>query len=346
MNASDLKIRRNKILEAIIDAHVDTALPVGSFAISHRLRVSLSPATIRNIMAELEELGYIWQPHTSAGRVPTDKGYRYYVDTLMEAQYLTKDEEEEIGSRYEAKKDTLEKIVEETSKVLSIVTHCAGLALFPKVKRELFKRVELILVEPKKVLAVLVSSSGLVRNSTIPFEGEIEESELQRVSQFLNQEFKGKTIGEIESHLERQLLMEQHSFFYILKRALEIVHSSAVNTQEDKLYLEGASHILEQPEFNNTERVKPILRALEERCELLEIMNRDLEEGKIAIHIGSESGYEDIQECSLVISPYTIGNCSIGTLGIIGSKRMLYSKVVPVVRFISQIVGQLIGDLE
>lgn len=247
MQTIDLEARKNKILKAIINAHIDTALPVGSSLLSRRFQLNLSPATIRNTMADLEKEGYISQPYTSAGRIPTDKGYRYYIDSLMEVEELVPDEEEKIEQEYQSQQIREdEDVFPETSRILCQWTNYTALVHF---------------------------SSPL--------------------------------------------------------------HS--------RLYLEGASFILEQPEFQDTRKVRIIFRAFDDKTKLLKIMERDLGREGVNVHIGRENRYEGFQDCSLITSSYKMGNKFKGTLGIIGPKRMSYSRVISVVNYVANLVTRVLS---
>lgn len=247
MHAIDLEARKTKVLKAIISTHIDTALPVGSSLLSHRFQFNLSPATIRNTMADLERDGFITQPHTSAGRVPTDKGYRYYIDSLLEIEEFTPDQDERIEQGYR----------------------------FPQVREY-----EDIFPEVSRILSQWTNYTALV-------------------------------------HFYRPL------------------HSH--------LYLEGVSFILEQPEFQDAQKVKLIFRAFDDKVELLKIMEEDLETEGVNVHIGRENRYEDLYDCSLVTSTYKMSNKLKGTLGIIGPKRMGYSKVISVVNYVANLVTRLLS---
>lgn len=250
MHITDLETRRNEILKAIIDAHIDTALPIGSAVLSRRFHLGLSPATIRNTMADLEKDGYISQPYTSAGRIPTDKGYRYYIDSLMEAEELALEEEERIEEEYQLHEiREYEDLFLETSRVLCQWTNYTALVHFP------------------------------------------------------------------------------HSL-------------------RNRLYLEGTSFILEQPEFQDTRKVKLIFRAFDDKAELLSIMETDLKTEGVNVHIGRENRYEDLQECSLITSSCKMGNKFRGTLGIIGPKRMSYSRVISVVDYVADLVTKVLSQVK
>lgn len=343
MVVTDAVSRRNKILEIVIDSYVSTATPVGSFTVSKKYRVGLSPATIRNIMVELEKLGYIAHPHTSAGRVPTDKGYRYYVDTLMELKRLTVEEREFVERSLTQDLDELEDIVRKTARAISTLTNQASLISFPRAKKRTFKRIELIPSSPTKIYALLFTAQGIVKHSIFDLQENMEEKELSRISRFLNDELSGLQLSEIKDHLLSKILGESDPFHHLFKQAIDILNlSHLLEEKDEKILLGGTHHIIEQPEFRNTEKIKTILKALEEENEILSIMDGDLDEDEVKVHIGSENPYEDIRECSIIVSNYKMGEENIGSIGLIGPTRMDYSKAVSVVEYVGQIFSQLL----
>jgi heat-inducible transcriptional repressor len=346
MVVSDAISRRNKILEIVVDSYVSTAMPVGSLAVSKKFRERLSPATIRNIMAELEEAGYITHPHTSAGRMPTDKGYRYYVDSIMEPRQLTSDEKEFVEGILREEADELGDLIKRAAKIISQLTGQTSLVSFPRAKRRTFKRIELIPATKTKVYTLLFTAQGLVKHSIFEIHHNMEESELSKISRFLNEELEGLQLNEIADHMLRGVLGESDVFQYLFKEAAELLNMSHILDESDeRVFLEGAHHIIEQPEFREAEKVTGLLKALEGEEEILDIMERDINEEKAKIHIGSENLFEDIKGCSIVISNYRIGNQNIGSIGVIGPTRMDYSRAVPAVEYVSNSFSRLLARL-
>jgi len=343
MPNEELEGRREKILEGIIRLYITTAVPVGSQIVARQFRPGLSPATIRNEMANLAELGYIRKPHTSAGRVPTDKGYRYYVDYLMEAKRLTQAQKERIAREYWRLPYEIDEIMAKTSKLLSSITRQAAMVLIPRLKKSAFKRLELIPMSQGKVLTVWMTTSGLIKNRVLNLGQAIPESVLHRICNLLNSELEGFAIDEIREHLLRRLKKEKGSLFYLIKRALDIVSIDGLNNEEAKLYLEGRDYILDQPEFKDLDKVRLVMRALEEKRELLEVLDEDLKGEGVKVHIGRENRFEDMWECSLVTSTYWIGEEAFGTLGILGPKRMEYSEMVVIVDHMAKVVGEVLS---
>ncbi len=346
MVVSDVASRRNKILGIVVDSYVSTAAPVGSMAVSKKFRERISSATIRNIMSELEETGYITHPHTSAGRVPTDKGYRYYVDSLMEERHLTRDEREFIDGVLSQDFEELGDIVKRAAKLISTLTRQASVVSFPRAKRRTFKRIELIPATRTKIYALLFTAQGIVKHSIFELHEICQESELAKISRFLNDELFGLQLSEIGDYLLRKVLGENDAFHHLFKEATDILKVSHILDEEtEKIFLDGAHYIIEQPEFRYADKVRLLLKALEEEEEILDIMDRDLNEGGVSVHIGAENSYEDIRECSLVISNYKVGEQNIGSIGVIGPTRMDYSKSVQVVGYVSGVFSRLLTRL-
>ena len=346
MVVSDAISRRNKILEIVVDSYVSTASPVGSLTVSKKFRDRLSPATIRNIMAELEEAGYITHPHTSAGRMPTDKGYRYYVDSIMEPRQLTADEKKFVEGVLNQEADELDDLIKRAAQMISRLTGQASIVSFPRTKRRTFKRIELIPATKTKIYALLFTAQGLVEHSIFEMHEAVEESELSRVSRFLNEELGGLQLSDVADHLLRRVLGEGDPFHYLLKESAELLKMSHILDESDeRILLEGAHHIIEQPEFRDAGKVMGLLKALEGEEEILDIMERDLNEEKARIHIGGENPFDDIKDCSIVISNYRIGNQNIGSIGVIGPTRMDYSRAVPAVEYVSDSFSRLLARL-
>ncbi len=346
MVVSDLESRRNKILELVVDSYVSTATPVGSFAVSKKIKDRLSPATIRNIMADLEDLGYITHPHTSAGRVPTDKGYRYYVDSIMEQKQLTHDEKEFVDGVLKQETDELEDLIKRVARLISTLTFQTSIVSFPRARKRTFKRIELIPATRTKIYVLLFTAQGLVKHSIFEIQEAVEEPELSRISRFLNEELEGLQLNEIADHLLRKVLGESDSFHHLFKEATGLLNMSHILDETDeKILLDGAHHIMEQPEFRDAYKVKALLKAFEDEEEILHIMDGDLNEDNVRIHIGSENPYEDIKECSIVISNYKIGNQNFGSIGVIGPTRMDYSRAVPSVEYVSDAFSRLLTKL-
>ncbi|MFC1624624.1 heat-inducible transcriptional repressor HrcA [Candidatus Omnitrophota bacterium] len=345
MKHFDLEERRKKILCSIVESYIESAIPVGSRTISQRSRWAMSPATVRNIMVDLEERGLITHPHTSAGRVPTDKGYRFYVDCLLEPKHLTKEEEATITKIVNKGCENFESLMEASSRAVSIITNVAGIVLTPRLKRSVFKQIEFIHIDSSHILAVLITGSGIVKNSMLDIEEELTRSELLRISEFLNQELDGMFLEEIQNYLRRRLLEQRDSFYTFFKKAMLILSAPSLLKMEDRMYFEGATSLMSYPEFKDISKARLFLKLFEEKKDILDLFNEDIETDGIKVHIGRENACKAIQNYTVVTCNYKIRNRAIGVLGAIGPTRMEYGKVISAVGYLSDILGKALEDL-
>jgi len=343
MTKQNLEPRREKILELIIDNYITTAAPISSRAISRRLRSSLSSATIRNVMADLEDAGMITHPHTSAGRTPTDEGYRYYVNTLMQIKLLTEEEKKRIDKRFKQKTEEINDLLINTSRLLSSVGEEAGLVTFPALEKGTFRHIELMEIAEDEILAVLLTRSGLIKNVVVKFDKPLKKGDLAKITNFLNVRFNGVSLHDIKKAITQQLLIEKDSFFYILNETKRIVDLMLSNIKDERIYLEGASKIIMQPEFNNLGKIEALLKVLESPDTLASIARKNINTDGVSIYIGEEIQINELCDCSLVVCDYAIKSNRSGTLGIIGPKRMPYAKIVSLVDYVSK---SLSGVLE
>jgi len=344
MKKADIENRQQKILYAIIAFYIDTAEPVGSRAISQKFGWDMSPATVRNVMADLEEMSLIMQPHTSAGRVPTDKGYRMYVDSLLEPSHLTKDEESLIIKLIHQGSMDIDSIMQSASRAISIITNVAGIVLTPRLKRSVFKHIEFIPIDSSRVLTVLITGSGLVKNSILDLEEMVAKAELSRISEFLNEELEDMLLGDIKHYLMRRLLEERDSFYTFLKKAIDILLTPNLLKMEDHLYCEGVTCMMSHPEFRDMSRARMFLKAFEDKKEFFDLLYEDMEEDGVKVHIGKENTFKDMQDCSIVTCNYKVNDRIVGALAAIGPTRMEYSKVMSTIRYLSQAIGKVLED--
>ncbi len=342
MLQKDLNMRRDKILGLIIDSHVNTAEPIASRSISKKLRMSLSPATVRNVMSDLEEQELITHPHTSAGRIPTEKGYRYYISRLMRASLLTEEEKKSIDREFKVKLNELNSLLDRTSNILSLITNQTGIVLFPILQKSFFKHVELVRLDESDILIVLFTASGVTKNFVVNLNENISEPELSRISNFINKYMGKGSLDDIKREIGRRLIAERDSFFYVLEKAKAIIDIMLDIIKENKLYLNGRSHITEQPEFENIDKLKNLLRHLEDKDFMFSLLKKMIDKEGTNIYIGSELG-GDFSECSLITCNYCIGNTSCGTLGVIGPIRMEYSRLISIVGYVAQKLSGVLG---
>lgn len=334
-----LEDRKKKILQAVIHHYIKTAKPVGSNSLLDEYGFELSPATIRNFMAELEEEGYLTHPHTSAGRVPTDMGYRCYVDSLIELQKMILDEEDRVSHEYTNRVKELEDLLGQTSKVLSGLSHYTGFVMTPKVDRNQIKRLELVRVSDEQILVVLITNTGLIKHRLI--KAAIPSGKLASLTNMLNEKLKGLTISEakhnIFDHIDR-IEKEERELITLAKflgpQIFEI---------EDEVFMEGTMNVLSLPEFKDFEPMRCLLKISEERELLMNALDDDLSsEDGVKVIIGSETDCKEFKHMSVVSSVYKNGEKPVGVLGIIGPKRMEYPRMMALVSAVSKIVNKIL----
>ncbi len=338
----ELNERSRRILEAIVEDYIGTAEPIGSRAVTRRHQLGLSPATVRNVMADLEEMGYVISPHTSAGRVPTDKGYRFYVDTLLQVGQLDPQQKILIEQHYRLDGLRVDERLREAGKVLSAISSYAGVVMIPRFTSTVFRHIEFLKLSQGKLLVIFVSRSGLVQNKVIETETPISQHELEQVSNYLNQTLTGLSIREIKDKIIRDMAEEKSTYDQLLRRALELSREALCEEIGEQIFIEGACNILEQSEFKDLERMKRLFRAFEQKSLLMELLDKSQRAKGVQIFIGSESEYSEIEGCSLITASYSSSRGTIGTLGVIGPSRMNYSQVIPVVDYTARLVSQML----
>lgn len=335
-----LSSRDRDILELLIADYIASAQPVGSRTIAKHHPAHISPATIRNVMADLEEKGYLVQPHTSAGRIPTAQAMRYYVDSILNVRELDDDERKQIEERYAGTNAGLDSLLRRTSTILSAISHYAGIVAAPRAAQIAFKHIEFIPLSRTRLLGIFVAQSGMVQNRIIECNLELTYPELERINNYCNTSFLGLTLSEAREKAERELSVERAEYDKLLKRAMTMSHELLCDVSDGDVMIEGEQKLMDAPEFSQIESLKEVLAALEEKQMMVKFLDRCLESNGVHIFIGSESGFP-IDGVSMVTAPYRRRGNLIGTLGVIGPTRMDYSSVIPVVDFTAKLVSDL-----
>lgn len=341
-----LSERKRLVLEAVIRDYVRTAEPVGSRVLARRYRLGVSPATIRNEMSDLADMGFLEQPHTSAGRVPTVRGYRYYVDHLMEAERLSADEEKAIMEQLLARRlEQLDAVFRQVSRVLSEVSRYAGVVIGPLVGRQHLRLLRLVPVEGRLAVLFLVTAEGMSQNRLISIPEDVVEEDLGVVAQILTEKLGGKALEDIGEDLASELTLSlpasNEGKRDLVRRVLELLREVG----RDQVYLGGTTYILSQPEFSDVQKVQGIMRILEEPSALCQVLS-GLPGDRINITIGQEHRHTEMRECSLVTAGYYLGGRPVGALGILGPTRMDYPRAVSLVQFMREQLSQALGDLD
>ncbi|MGA1875435.1 MAG: heat-inducible transcriptional repressor HrcA [bacterium] len=339
----ELTGRECLILNAVIEYYIIHAEPIGSRTLSKKISSAPSPATIRNIMADLEEIGLLQHPHTSAGRIPTDNGYRYYVDNLLKTYSPLKMK----GTGFESLSLVQERkeLMEEISKRLSSLSRYVGLILAPKVTDLRMKHMDFILLSSQKILAVFISKTGWVYNKIIEVKESYSQEELDLINRYINAECEGLTLSDIRDKLIQEV-SEQKNTYKILFENINLLSEEIYQKHSEDLYLQGLTNIIKLPDFADLKRIKLLFKALEKKIKLVQLLDKCIHEEGLKVTIGSENEDPDIQDCSIVMTCYHMGSHMKGALGIIGPTRMRYTEVISIVDYAASIIKKLFHEEE
>ncbi|ACM19465.1 heat-inducible transcription repressor HrcA [Geotalea daltonii FRC-32] len=336
-----LSPRGRQILEAIIEDYIVTAEPVGSRTITRRHPMALSPATVRNVMADLEEMGFLASPHTSAGRIPTDKAYRFYVNSLLSVRNIGRDEQEEILRRCSVTGKDMAEVLKETSRMLSSTSHYMGIVVAPRFDANVFRQIEFVKLGSRRLLAILVSQNGTVQNRIIEADEDIPADDLVKMSNYLNDLLEGLTIAQVRSKLLQEMQSDKAKYDRFMARALSL-STKTVDEDVAEVFIEGQVNIFDQPEFADVAKMKEIFRTFEKKSTILQLFDRAIAAEGVQIYIGAESHLSDMPGMSLITSTYVTGQNTLGVLGVVGPTRMGYAKVIPIVDYTAKLVSRLL----
>jgi heat-inducible transcriptional repressor len=338
-----LNPRSRQILEAIIEEHIATAQPVGSRTITRSQIVGLSPASVRNVMADLEEQGYLRSPHTSAGRVPTEKAYRYYLDNLLRVSSLDLTSRDRIEQHYQRRGLQMAELLREASRALAAVAHYTGLVLVPRLQSTVFRRIEFVKLSARQVLAVFITQSGLIQNRLIEADEDLAPAELEQITNYLNEIMAGLPLLQAKARIVAAMVKDKALYDRLLQRAFHLSEQAFAEADEGEVIIEGASHLLEQPEFGDLERMKRLFRAFEQKNLLLSLLDRSLPAKGVQVIIGSETEYPELAGCSLITANYSGKRGALGALGVIGPSRMPYSTLIPIVDYTAVLISRMLN---
>jgi len=335
---ADLEVRSEKILAAIISEYMITGEPVGSRTVSKKRDIGLSAATIRNIMSDLTDRGYIAQPHVSAGRVPTDLGYRFFVDSILSPVELDAQEQSSIEFLIKSAGLDIRDVMRQCSHVLAELSRHAGVVTSTPAAEQTFKTIDFIKVTDDRILVVLVSTSGLVQSKMIFDEDQIDQQTLESYSRRLNRMLRDLDLRQARERIEQELTTERTKVDAMLSKVLRLGQLILTQGHPRELFIEGQANILAEPEFAQIEKLKAVLLTFEEKSNLLKILDKTLEARGIQIFIGSEHGVDEMESCSIVAYPLRTEETVLGSIGVVGSKRMNYQKVVTLVDVTARIL--------
>lgn len=335
--------RKRLVLRAIIDSYIATAEPVGSRTIARRHDLGVSSATIRNEMADLEETGYLQQPHVSAGRIPSDKGYRFYVDTLLKPEPFPLSDLEKLQREMLGTQLSLERSIHEAARLLALLTQSVSLVVAPSTDHLVFKHLQLVALEDVGILVTLVLHPGIVKNRLIRTEKEYTSEQITELSGALNEKLKGVTYRELGPTIFTAIIQDYGEIGSVL---VELILQGLAEDEGTQVYASGAVNIFNQPEFRDMERAKALFETLEEKDYLLSLLSTTSKSDGVQVVIGQENIHSAMQGCSLVTCTYFVGSDVVGTLGVLGPTRMDYAKVMAAVGSVSHSLSTLLTELK
>lgn len=334
--------RKREIFATIVKDHIATGQPVGSFALAKQSRENLSSATIRNICAELEDEGYLTHPHTSAGRLPTDRGYRFYVDNFIGSTKLSRSDAARINGLLDGQSlADPELLMERTSRLLSQLSDNVGIVVPPSSSRDILHHIEFVRLPDSRILVITVSSAGRVQNHVIRIEAEFTQDELNSTSRFLVENFYGSTLAEIRDELLLRMSEEKALYDQFLRNAVLLCSQSLQEGDQPDVFIEGASNIISKPDFADTERIRALFKMFEQKSRIVKILNECIDSARreaVAVRIGSENRFADLRGCTVIASPCVYpGGAAVGSIGVVGPTRLEYDRLIAIVDYIARL---------
>ena len=332
--------RARRILSAIVDKYIQEGIPIGSKSLSLADEIGLSPASIRNVMSDLEELGFIASPYTSSGRVPTSKGYRFFIDSLLKLQPVEANELERIKKRVNTHENNSRELAISVSNTLSAITKLAGIVTIPKQQVTRLKEIDFIQLSEKRILAIIVMNETEVENRILQMKRNYSKDELKQASNYLNTHYKGRSLSYIKKHLINEMIQTKESVNSLMSDLIDIADKVLDFDESEEYIVAGQRRLMDFHELSDIKKLRQLFDALREKQQLLELLDKSMSTDGIQIFIGEESGYQMFDNCTLITSPYTTEEGAIGVLGVIGPTRIAYQKVIPIVDITAKLLGK------
>ena len=333
--------RQTQVLQAIIEEYINTAEPVSSGTIVENYNLGYSSATIRNDMAELEKLGYLEKPHTSSGRIPSAKGYRFYVDELLNDEKISLEEIQYIKSKLETKVNEIEDLTKIATDTLSEITHYTTVAIGPDANNNIISDVKFISLGNRILMAVVLTENGAIKETIIKYDEDISDTQIESLNFLFRNKLIGKPLTKIDKPMEEYIISSMEDQVDVIKPIINQMNKSL--EQSEYIYLEGANNVFDFPEFRKIDTARNFLSILDTKEQVMEILNSGIAKD-INIYIGEENEKEELKDLSIVTFRHSVGNRDFGTIGIIGPKRMDYSKVISVMKYISKKLNEKFED--
>ncbi len=336
--------RSRQVLFAVIQCYVNTPGPVGSRVVTKKYSFGLSPATIRNIMSDLEEMGYLRQPHTSAGRVPTDIGYRYYVDSLnAEERYVNGVFTAELSRKLELLRKDINAFLDEAARMLSALSHYVGITVSPNSSTTTLNRIELIKYRDGRVAVVIFTDEGLIRNTVIQMDTDLSQRDLNRITSYINEQFSGRTLEEVRKVVAKELVKEKVLCDGLISEAMRIC-DAVFSSAPGNIYISGLSEVLALPDFCNVDRIKELLKTIEDKHIVVKLLDKIADAEGPQVFIGSENPLDEMKSFSLVAATYREGKRPMGAVGIIGPTRMDYLQAISIVDLTAKYISEVLSS--
>jgi heat-inducible transcriptional repressor len=334
----DIDGRAKKILHAVVSEYLATGEAVGSQTVTRRYSLDVSAATVRNVMGDLEEVGLLKHTHTSGGRIPTERGLRYYVDTLLRVRSLTSGEKDGIRERFGSAPADVPEVMQRTSRILRELSHLTVVVQAPRPDSDAVQHLEFVRLREGQLLAVIATSTGQIQNKLVPVEFPVEPGELEHINNYLNELVSGLTLDQIRARLVEEVESERAVHDQVASRALQLAAAAVPADAAPDVLVDGQSNLLVGKA--DLERAKVLLRTLEEKDLLVRLLERTLNAPGICVFIGADANLADLTDVSVVASPYGTDGRPLGTIGVIGPARMNYSRVIPLVDFTAEMIGE------
>ena len=335
--------RKQRILQAVIQDYISSAEPVGSRTLARKYDLGVSPATIRNEMADLEMLGYLEHIHTSSGRVPSSKGYRLYVDSLLPVQPMTDAEKVMIDKWYKAKVQQLDQVFQETAKIISKLTRNVSLVLAPQISKAAFRCMQFLPLDDHRVIAVLMTDAGFVENRIMEMPAGSSFEDFQRMAKVINGCLAGHTLGAIQNGSLKKIEAEIGDNG-LYESAMTLIDKALNSQRKERLYLGGTTEMMEQPEFHNVDKVKQLLIMLEKDQLMKDILKAHLGDG-LTVTIGQENEYSGIKDCSIITATYHLDGELLGSMAVLGPTRMEYGRTMSLLNYMNSNLTEVIKRL-
>ncbi|MFL5306477.1 MAG: heat-inducible transcriptional repressor HrcA [Polyangia bacterium] len=337
----DIGARAKKILHAVVSEYLATGEAVGSQTVTRRYGLDVSAATVRTVMGELEEVGFLRHAHTSGGRLPTERGLRYYVDMLLRVRSLTAGEKDDIRERLAPATGDVPEVMQRTTRMLRELSHLTVVVQAPRPDSDVVQHLEFVQMRDGQLLVVIAAASGQIQNKLIPAEGIISPGDLDRINNFLNGLVSGLTIEQVRARLLEEIAKERTTHDQLVARALRLATAAVPVDPTPEVLVDGQSNLLAGKA--DLERAKLLLRTLEEKDLVVRLLERTLGAPGICVFIGAEANLADLTDVSVVAAPYVADGRPLGTVGVIGPSRMNYSRVIPLVDFTAEMIGEALG---